>query len=365
MIGVFRKYLKNLKPVKFLEWFRRAKSINSIGYYGTNHATNKRMRAIAVIGLIALAIAPAMADVQTAQAIDHKLTRLASARAQQAARRDYQAVGYAQQLATVDQLKRQRASWRRDRALREALAASHATAKQLDSVTQSLVATDRELDEARILLSQHIMTNERAASPQEAAAYRALAAKWLRTDQHRISAPDLEIDPLADPEELDEQARRLAATEAQLRVQLASLDAALLRDARRVTLRSEHAQFGTQLARDEGMPSSRRTTDGARAPAAEDPMNGADAALGEGGGLPTSSPEDSALNNDAIDMAATAYALGGILDVSVTQPLLGAADAPSRTKAATTARAQLAAKVAKIAYARKTAIERARMLRQK
>src|SRR4051812_32779942 len=69
--------------------------------------------------------------------------------AQLGAQRGTVAQRYQDQLATVDRLKKQKASWRRDRELRESLADSADTANQLASLNTQLAAATRALIQAR------------------------------------------------------------------------------------------------------------------------------------------------------------------------------------------------------------------------
>jgi len=190
--------------------------------------------------------------------------------AQLDARRRELARRYAEELAAVDRLKRQRTSWRQQRELRDTLATANDTAKQLTRVTQDHAAAVTALANARRALVQAIDA-ELAASPP--------AARKAELDRRRLQLvpqvprrvarivlPDLEIDPLADPEELDEQAAALRDSEQQLLREIASLD----RQARELDtvarIRKQHDRAGELSRRDDDQPQRTASQSSARQP---------------------------------------------------------------------------------------------------
>ena len=78
--------------------------------------------------------------------------------------RDAGATTYAEQLRAVDDLKRQRASWRRDRALREQLATSQAQAGTLAGLDSKIATVDSALRRARAAAVTAIDAEAKAAT---------------------------------------------------------------------------------------------------------------------------------------------------------------------------------------------------------
>ena len=147
---------------------------------------------------------------------------------QAAARRAQTAKRYQDQLAAIDRLKKQKASWRRDRELRADLADSADTANQLATLNQQLASALRALSSARKELVAAIDREQPNAAGTRLAQLAQLRAKVTATlspGPKKIVLPDAEVDPLADPEELDQQAQVIAETEKQLATEVAGLDA--------------------------------------------------------------------------------------------------------------------------------------------
>jgi hypothetical protein len=197
----------------------------------------------------------------TVKDADHRVVQLVAHRALLKKR-------YRDELDAIDHLKNQRASWRRDRELRDSMSSSLDTANQL-------IAVDHEIDKA----NARLMAAERAqlaaidaelgvsAVPsrrQQLARARAALAAQLKDAPHRIVIPDLEIDPLADPEELEQRAVELRASEAELNRQLVGLDAQATELERLASLRKQHSRAGDVFYRDDDQPhrgTSHRSSD--------------------------------------------------------------------------------------------------------
>jgi hypothetical protein len=137
---------------------------------------------------------------------------------------------YLDELDVIDRLKNQRPSWSRDRELRDSLASSLETANQLSAVDRKLRAENLALLAAQRMYLDAIDA-ELAAEP--AAARRAALGQLRAPIEQRLAGaprkiviPDLDVDPLADPEELDQRAGELRASEAELDRQLRRLDQA-------------------------------------------------------------------------------------------------------------------------------------------
>jgi hypothetical protein len=130
------------------------------------------------------------------------------------------------ELAAVDRLKRSR-SWNRERELPKKLSEANELGKQLEAVTSDLRRAQAQLAFARRTLVVAIDT-ELAAGPNtprktQLEKARAQVMPQLPKAQ-RIVMPQLRIDPLADPAELEEQAKALRESELELQKQIQSLD---------------------------------------------------------------------------------------------------------------------------------------------
>ncbi|MEZ4367899.1 MAG: pyridoxal 5'-phosphate synthase [Kofleriaceae bacterium] len=117
----------------------------------------------------------------------------------------------------------QRASWRRDRQLREQLATSQATAR----ARRRRAGGDRGAHRGRAARAAVVaaVDAELRSPPSRARVRSALRARHAPpAAARRIVLPDGDLDPLADPEELEEQAQRLRAAERELATAIATLD---------------------------------------------------------------------------------------------------------------------------------------------
>lgn len=177
------------------------------------------------------AIRPATAwgqTVQQTQAAQQKVRSDEQNVGRLSAQRSTVAQRYQDQLAAVDGLKKQKQSWRRDRELRQTLADSADTANQLSALNTQLAGAARALVQARSELVAAIDHEKPTATEPRAAELAKLRAQVTATigpAPKKIVLPDAEVDPLADPEELDQQAQAIAETEKQLANQVAGLDA--------------------------------------------------------------------------------------------------------------------------------------------
>jgi hypothetical protein len=184
-------------------------------------------------------------------AAERQVLRLTSQRALLAKR-------YQDELDAIDRLKKQRASWRRDRDLRDSLSSSLETANQLTATTRELENAQLSLTAARRAYAGAIET-ELAGKPvatRRAALERAkrVLGPQLNDAPRRIVLPDLEIDPLADPEELDQRAAELRASEDELNRQAAGLDAQATELEHLAQLRKQHDRAGDLFTRDDDQP---------------------------------------------------------------------------------------------------------------
>jgi hypothetical protein len=197
---------------------------------------------------------------------------------------------YQKELAGIDKLKRQKASWRRDRQLRHDMAASLETAKKLDKAADALAQLDATLARQRRALIAAIdaeLTGKVAdARRARLRALRAEVSPAQRRKAKKIVLPDDEIDPLADPDELDQHAKALREGEAELERQIAHLDRQVARFRKQAELRKAHARADELASRDDSRPRRTSGSGGGRtadeaAPQADDDVGGSDAGFEE------------------------------------------------------------------------------------
>ena len=164
---------------------------------------------------------------------------------------------YQDQLGAVDRLKKQKASWRRDRELRDSLADSADTANQLATLNTQLATAVRTLVQARQELVAAIDREKPAATGARVAQLdqlRAHVTATLGAAPKKIVLPDAEVDPLADPEELDQQAQVIAETEKQLANQVAGLDSQAAELAHVADLRKHNDRAKEMMLNDDDQP---------------------------------------------------------------------------------------------------------------
>jgi hypothetical protein len=155
----------------------------------------------------------------------------------------------------VDHLKKEKASWRRDRELRQAMADSADTANQL-------AALDKQITKLRP-----------ARQPK------------------KIVIPDAELDPLADPEDLEKQAADLRQAEAELANQAKGLDVQAKDLSDVADLRKHHERAIDMSRRDDDQPlrTAQRSQSGTDSAQTATPTNGG-VGGGAGGGTSGGSP---------------------------------------------------------------------------
>jgi hypothetical protein len=189
---------------------------------------------------------------------------------------------YQDQLAAVDRLKKQKASWRRDRELRDSLADSADTANQLATLNGQLATATRTLIQARKDLVTAIDREKPTATASRATELDQLRAKVTATlgpAPKKIVLPDAEVDPLADPEELDQQAQVIAETEKQLANEVAGLDSQATELAHVADLRKHNDRAKEMMLNDDDSPrrNQQHSTSGHESdsvPVASTPANG-------------------------------------------------------------------------------------------
>ena len=191
---------------------------------------------------------------------------------------------------------------------------------------------------------------------------------------HRIVLPDLEVDPLADPEELEQQAAALRASEAELAGQINQLTTQADRLARQAELRKQHARAEQLASRDDDQPRRDVTS----------PTRGggeAGAVNSDGLGNPTGpvtqgsgSNEDGGFGSSSsstpggeLDESATRFVLSEVVDASTLDALDRAhrtGDPGQRASAAKRTRDAVAARLRQLRARRAQIEQRARDLRK-
>jgi hypothetical protein len=187
----------------------------------------------------------------TARSAEHQVAQLTVYRAALAKR-------YKDELDQIDRLKNQRASWRRDRELRDNLSDSLETANQLSAATRDLEKAKIGLAGARrsylTAIDAELTAGTTSVRAQQLAQARALLAPQVNDAPRRIVIPDFEVDPLADPEELEQRATELRASEEELGRQVAGLAAQADELEHLTLLRKQHDRAGDLFNRDDDEP---------------------------------------------------------------------------------------------------------------
>jgi hypothetical protein len=284
---------------------------------------------------------------------------------------------YEGQLQELDRLKQQRASWRRDRLIRDQLRASHDTAAALAAADQRIRRTSAALAAQRQRLVAAV-ERELAAGPAPErrpilARWRAGAQRQQRRDVKKIVLPDERIDPLADPEELEDHAALLRQGEAELARELERLDLQAQRYRYMATLSAKRDRAAELGRLDDDQP--RRTTGRSSAtPGAGDGEAAAPPPVSDAPAPPPSLPEDpvdSGMPNDDRDSPGDSLngldvVLADVVDTS-TADALRAADRSGnpavKARAAERASAQVRARLERLRAQRTRIQERARELR--
>jgi hypothetical protein len=186
-----------------------------------------------------------------ARSAEHQVVQLSVYRATLAKR-------YKDELDQIDRLKNQRASWRRDRELRDNLSDSLETANQLSAATRDLEKAKIGLANARrsylTAIDAELTAGTTPVRAQQLARARAQLAPQVNDAPRRIVIPDFEVDPLADPEELEQRANELRASEEELGRQVAGLAAQAEELEHLVLLRKQHDRAGDLFNRDDEEP---------------------------------------------------------------------------------------------------------------
>jgi hypothetical protein len=217
---------------------------------------------LAVVSTTAQAQAPTLLE-RTTQAWNASVSAERRV-AQLAAQRTALVTRWQTELAAVDRLKQSR-SWNRDRQLREKLSETNELGKQLETLTAELGRAQGQLAFARRTLVAAIDT-ELAAGPNTARTAQLQKARAqvspsiASAKAHRIVLPALKIDPLADPEELEQQAKALRESELELQKQIKGLELQT-KELERVAMLHKHNNRTREMDRRDDN-SSRKTANG-------------------------------------------------------------------------------------------------------
>lgn len=231
------------------------------------------MRVLPALLVLGLLVTPAGAQPAMPEVVAAQVERAQTERRGLEEEKRSLSVRYEAELRTVDKLKRQRASWRRDRQLQEALARSHGTARQLALRTAELATVERRLAEGRAALLEAIEEELTSAVPgarQDELVRMRAPLVVAHKARKKIVVPSLDIDPLADPEELDQVAQALRDSEATLTAQVTAFDQQVVRLQRAAELRKQHERAGEIALRDDDQPRRQVGSEGRRGAAVQD-----------------------------------------------------------------------------------------------
>jgi hypothetical protein len=277
---------------------------------------------------------------------------------------------YESELRAIDRLKQQKKTWNRDRDLKDKLSAANETAKSLTKADRELAAAQAQLVGSRRTLvtaiDTELATNPLPARADQLKKLRLGLVPQVKRSVHRIAIPNLEVDPGADPEDLDAQSAELRQIEAELQRQINSLDKQSKDLAQVAELRQSHDRANALDRREDGTPTRNptRTQGGGRgdealsdpAPTAGTDNGGGD--KGESTAPPTEAPT-------ALDEASTV--LADVVDPSTIDVLNSAqrsGDPGKRSKAAAKTRDAVKARLAQLRQKRALIEQRAKQLRQ-
>lgn len=272
------------------------------------------------------------------------------------------------ELSTIDRLKQKKKTWNQERELKEKLSAANETAGQLQKLDRDLRAAQAQLAGARRMLvaaiDAELATKPAPARAQQLAALRARLFPQVKPPAaHRIAIPNLEVDPNADPEDLDAQAAELRQIEAELLRQANSLDKQS-KDLEQVAeLRRSHERTIALDRREDNTPTRNAPQNsGGRGLGAESASPSSDDASGGGpGGDQSPPPADMGFESEAT------VVLQDVVDPSTIDTLTSAqrsGDPSKRSKAAAKTRDAVKQKLELVRQKRALIEQRAKQLRK-
>ncbi len=304
-------------------------------------------------------------------AAEQRAGQLASQRSQLNAR-------YQDELASIDRLKKQRASWRRDRELNTAQADAKDTADKLAVLDKQIASAQQTVATARTSVLQAIDAELPTATGPRAQALTKLRAQLAPPKVvKKIVIPDANIDPLADPDELEHQAAALRDSEDALAKQVKSLEAQSDELEHVAELRKQHERAGDLAMREDDQPhrnaqasASKSLTDSA-GPSSGAPPPQTGGTSSPGGGTSTTGGNgaggDQFVGGDRSGYESEAsVVLGEVIDRSTIEGMMRASktgDPAQRAKAAKAARDAVAARLQQLEKQRVAIEARAKALR--
>jgi hypothetical protein len=343
------------------------------------------LRVLRVICLLAAVSTAAWADPsatdkaqQTEIAAEQRVGQLTAQRAQLTTR-------YQDELASIDRLKKQKASWRRDRELNTAQADAKDTGDKLATLDKQLAAAQQAVTSARGAVIKAIDAELPTATGPRAQQLTKLRAQLAPAKVvKKIVIPDASIDPLADPDELEHQAAALKDSEDALARQMKSLDTQAAELTHVAEIRKQHERAGDLAMREDDQPhrnaqpsSSKGLADSTQTPTAGSPPPQGGATNGTGGpgggtgdhtgGTTTTTGGDQFVGGDRGGFESEAsQVLGEVVDRSTIEGLLRASrsgDPAQRALAAKQARDAVAARLEQLKKQRAAIEARAKALR--
>ena len=267
---------------------------------------------------------------------------------------------YQEQLAAIDRLKKEKPSWRRDRELGSLQADANDTAAKVTANDRALKTTQSELASSKKTVLAAIDSEIAAgATPQRTAELARLRlALAPPSAPKKIVIPNAEIDPLADPEELERQALAIDAVVKQLDAQRRGLDQQEQDLRMNDELRRQHERAHELNNRDDDQP--HRTADrGAAKETHASPTAG-------GAGGTDSSGGSFGSDRTATSLETTAVMLGEVVDRTTIEGLQRAShstDPKQRADAAAAARDAVQKRIDELRRKQKMIEQRAKQLR--
>ena len=277
-------------------------------------------------------------------------------------------VEYGEQLREIELLKQRKASWRRDDQVRDKKSSAATTARELTAIDQTISILDGKLVKLRKALVNAI-DDELAANPSEARRtklekWRRAEAKKIRKPSKKIVLPDDSIDPLADPEDLEQQAQEIRQGEQQLEDEIENLARQAERFEKMEKLRKKRARAAELDAADDDNP--RRTT-GRVSDGRDDQGGGGEAGLSSDPS-PASNDTDDGFSDPGMFDNDPTVVLADVVDDDTLDVLRKAErsdDLNVKAKAAQQARDKVSDRLKRLQERRKLIEKRAKNLRKK
>lgn len=298
-----------------------------------------------------------------------QVARLTQMRAQLSAR-------YQDQLGAIDKLKKQKASWRRDRELNTAQADAKDTGDKLAALDKQLAAAQGQLASARATAVRAIDAEASTATGARAQQLAKLRAQLAPSKVvKKIVIPDATIDPLADPDELDHQAAAIKDSEAALARQVKDLESQAAELEHVAEIRKQHERAGEIAMREDDTPSRNAQSSQSKGLTDQTPTAGAvgggqnsgGAGGGTTGGTGTAGGDTFAGGERGAGYEAEAsQVLGEVIDRSTIEGMMRASrsgDPAQRALAAKQARDAVAARLEQLRKQRAAIEARAKALK--